>query len=282
MNVLNIPVDTARLAAWRGWLAPARQPFYLTGAEADALGLEALGLETVPRDGLTLTPEARDTILAWNIAPGADRVARLTLADVDALPPASRRALLRAQVRHGRGNVPLGRAFPDLGLPPGRFLWRPEQLTAGVLARVVAASGLPCQRSEVPPEVWRAAQEVLPGARALAGTFPQGSAGNCFGTVMGAAGVPGAAGEWMQREPFEAFLHERTRPGGRDDQAGTVLLWRSASGLAQHAAVTLGGGWALHKAAQTWWTPRVVLPTATLIRASRSAGWRLSRRHLLA
>jgi len=238
LNVLNIPVDPALLAAWRGWLAPARQPFYLTAAEADALGLD-----TVPRDGLTLTLEARDTITEWNIAP-------------------------------------LGRAFPELGLPPGRFLWRPRQLTAGVLARLVAASGVPCQRAEVPPEVWRAAQEVLPGARALAGSFPQGSAGNCFGTVMGAAGTRGAAAEWMQREPFEAFLQERTRPGGRDDQAGTVLLRRSSNGLAQHAAVTLGGGWGLHKAAQTWWTPRVVLPVPTLIRASRSVGWRLSRRQL--
>ncbi|WP_147363398.1 hypothetical protein [Deinococcus sp. RM] len=84
----------------------------------------------------------------------------------------------------------------------------------------------------------------------------------------------------MQREPFEAFLHARTRPGGRDDQAGTVLLWRSRDGLTQHAAVTLGGGWALHKAAQTWWTPRVVLPTPRLIRVSRSVGWWLSRRQL--
>ncbi|WP_418514546.1 hypothetical protein [Deinococcus sp. RM] len=148
MNVLNIPVDDALLAAWRGWLAPARQPFYLTGAEADALEIE-----TVPRAGLTLTPEECDTVTEWNISALADRVAWLTLAAVDALPPASRRALLRAQVRHGRGNVPLGRAFPDLDLPPGRFLWRPGQLTAGVLARVVAASGLPCQRAEVPPEV---------------------------------------------------------------------------------------------------------------------------------
>lgn len=275
MNVLSIPVDAALLAAWRGWLAPARQPFYLTAAEA-----EALGLDTVSRAGLTLTPEERDTVTEWNISALADWVAWLTLSDVDALPPGARRALLRAQVRHGRGNVPLGRAFPELGLPLGRFLWRPEQLTAGVLARVVAAGGVPCQRAEVPPGVWRAAQEVLPGARALAGTFPRGSAGNCFGTVMGAAGVPGAAAEWMQREPFEAFLQERTRPGGRDDRAGTVLLWRSRDGLAQHAAVTLGGGWALHKAAQTWWTPRVVLPVPALVRASRSVGWRLSRRRL--
>lgn len=48
----------------------------------------------------------------------------------------------------------------------------------------------------------------------------------------------------MGREPFEAFLQERTRPGGDDYQPGTLLLWRSANGQAQHAAVTLGDGWA--------------------------------------
>ena len=145
MNVLNIPVAGALLASWRAWLAPDRQPFYLTEAEAGATRLD-----TVPRAGVTLTPEERDTVLAWNVRAEADRVAWLTLEEVDALPPASRRALLRAQLRHGRGNVPLGRAFPELGLPPGRFLWRPEHLTGEVLARVVSAQGGPCQRAEVP------------------------------------------------------------------------------------------------------------------------------------
>ncbi|GGB58771.1 hypothetical protein [Deinococcus soli (ex Cha et al. 2016)] len=188
LNVLNIPVDTAMLAAWRGWLAPARPPFYLTAAEADALGLD-----TVPRDGLTLTPEVRDTITEWNIAPLADRVAWLTLADVDALPPGSRRVLLRAQVRHGRGNVPLGRAFPELGLPPGRFLWRPGQLTAGVLARLVAASGVPCQRAEVPPEVWRGAGG--PAGRAGAGGFiPAGQRRELFRNRDGCGGDQGRGG----------------------------------------------------------------------------------------
>jgi hypothetical protein len=31
---------------------------------------------------------------------------------------------------------------------------------------------------------------------------------------MGAAGVSGAAGTWMQREPFEEWLAAMTRPGG--------------------------------------------------------------------
>lgn len=277
MNVLNIPVSPALLDAWRGWLAPARQPFYLTDAEA-----ERLALPTLARASVTLTPEERDTFTLWNVAAGAGRVAWLTPADVDALAPAARRELLRAQVRHGRGNVPLGAHFADLrpGLPAGRFLWRREDLTGAVLARLIGRGGRACQRREVPDAVWDVAAHTLPHARTLAGTFPAGSAGNCFGTVMGAAGVPDAAHTWMQREPFAAFLRDRTVPGGQDTQPGTLLLWRSGNGLAQHAAVTLGGGWALHKPAQTWWTPRTVLSVPELKTATRTRGWRLERRTL--
>lgn len=277
MNVLNIPVSPALLDAWRGWLAPARQPFYLTAAEA-----ERLALPTLARASVTLTPEERDTLTEWNVAAVADRVAWLIPADLGALSPAARRELLRAQVRHGRGNVPLGARFADLrpDLPAGRFLWRPEDLTGVVLARVISQGARPCRRQEVPDAVWDAAAHCLPDARTLAGTFPSGSAGNCFGTVMGAAGVPDAAHTWMQREPFEAFLRDRTVPGGQDGQPGTLLLWRSGNGLAQHAAVTLGGGWALHKPAQTWWTPRTVLSVPELKTATRTRGWRLERRTL--
>ncbi|WP_309572750.1 hypothetical protein [Deinococcus sp.] len=277
MDVLNIPVPSELFQCWRDWLAPARQPFFLTGAEADRLGLE-----TVPRTSVTFMPEDRDTFTDWNVEAEAGQMAWLTLEDVDALPAGMRRELLRVQVRHGRGNVPLGRHFADLlpGLPAPRFLWRRGHLTDAVLARLVSQGGRACQRRDVPEAVWTRSVGILPGARALAGTFPAGSAGNCFGTAMGAAGVAGAADEWMQREPFEAFLRERTVPGGVDDRPGTVLVWRSADGLAQHAAVTLGGGWVLHKPAQTWWTPRVVLPVRDVKAVSRMLGWRLERRCL--
>jgi hypothetical protein len=56
---------------------------------------------------------------------------------------------------------------------------------------------------------WDALAGVLPTARELAGAFPPRSGPNCFGTVMGAAGVTGAAATWMQREPFEQWaLHK--------------------------------------------------------------------------
>jgi cell wall-associated NlpC family hydrolase len=94
---------------------------------------------------------------------------------------------------------------------------------------------------------------------------------------MASAGVAGADKVWMQREPFERWLADNTRPGGQDDRTGTVLVWRSPEGLAQHAAVTLGEGWALHKPSQGWMSPIKVLTTDECKASSRSAGRRLER-----
>jgi len=76
------------------------------------------------------------------------------------------------------------------------------------------------RHTEVDVATWRDAAGVLPAARDLMGTFPPGSGPNCFGTVMGAAGVDGAAGTWMQREPFQEWLAAASRPGGHDGQPG--------------------------------------------------------------
>ncbi|WP_029475332.1 hypothetical protein [Deinococcus frigens] len=277
MRVLNIPVPDELQALWRGWLAPPRLLFFLTGEEATEFDLP-----TVSRKAVGLTPEERDTNAVWGIAAGADRVAWLELAEWQGLGPRRQRELLSVQVRHKRGNIPRRRDFADLlpGLPQARFLWTPELLTDAVLERVVGAGDPPCQKPQVPEGVWEAASARLPRVRELAATFASHSGANCFGAVMGAAGMAGAENEWMQREPFEAFLEERTRPGGNDDQPGTVLLWCSADGLAQHAAVTLGEGWAVQKASQVWTSPRVVLAADDLKRAARQWGNRLSRRRL--
>ena len=152
-------------------------------------------------------------------------------------------------------------------------------MTPDVLARLIESEGLPCLRGAVPEEIWKGAFPLLPRVRELAGTFSTGS-GNCFGAVMGAAGQVGAEDIWMGREPFEAFLRERARPGGRDEAPGTLLVWRSEAGV-EHAAVTLGAGWAFQKASQTWWTPRVVAPVADLKRKHRQRGSRLERWRLI-
>lgn len=98
---------------------------------------------------------------------------------------------------------------------------------------------------------------------------------------MSAAGIVGAAEEWMQRETFESWLAERTSAGGEDDAPGTVLVWRSPDGLAQHTAVTLGDGWALHKPSQGWMSPTKVLAVPEVKSSARASRRRLTRRRLL-
>lgn len=122
----------------------------------------------------------------------------------------------------------------------------------------------------MPEEIWHAAAPVLPRARELSGTFATGSRGGSFvgespafffAAVMAAAGVQGA-----NDVSFEAWLAAQCVAGGSDDLPGTVLVWRNAAGDPQHAAVTLGGGWALHKPGQEWYCPRQVLAVRDLNR----------------
>jgi hypothetical protein len=114
----------------------------------------------------------------------------------------------------------------------------------------------------------------------LAGRFPARGGPNCFGTVMAAAGVPGADKVWMQREPFEEWLKGHVEPGGRDGDVGTLFVWRAPDEAVQHAAVTLGGGFALHKPSQGWMSPTKVLSVAEVKATARGVGRRLHRYRL--
>jgi cell wall-associated NlpC family hydrolase len=98
---------------------------------------------------------------------------------------------------------------------------------------------------------------------------------------MAAAGVAGAEHDWVQRPHFQEWLDSNCVPGGADAEPGTVLVWRDADGTPTHAAVTVGDGWALEKAAQTWWTPRVIGTVGGVIRASRAPHQRLERHRIV-
>jgi len=274
VDVLGIEVETSLVQRWADWLAPDCQPFFLTAAEAAELGF-------APVDSAHgLSPELRDTYEIWNLATGLEVV----WLDEDAFHAQQRgvRAMLvGAQVRHGRGAVPSISDWTDVidarvlreQADGQRFVWWPtlvEPHLDAVLQRVVSERQLPCQRMSVPEEVWRSASSILPGARALSGTFARGSRGSsfargsaafCFATVMAAAGV-----QFPDDEPFDAWLAAHCTAGGSDDLPGTVLLWRDADGNNAHAAVTLGGGWALHKPSQEWLSPHQVLTVHDLIR----------------
>ena len=237
-----------------------------------------------------MSPESRDTFRAYNID-RALNVVWLSEQTFTALPRNARARLVRSQVTHGRGAVPTVQRWKDL-VDPGvvrsqadghRFVWWPSLLVdddGTILERVVSERRRASRHRDVRETTWKRCATDVPGARALAGTFPIASGPNCFGTVMAASGELEAADMWTLRDPFEAWLAERTEPGGDDDSPGTVLVWRDTNGLAQHAAVTIGDGWVLEKPSQDWHAPRVVLAVRELIKANRTRGQRVQRRKL--
>ncbi|MHB8340663.1 MAG: hypothetical protein ACYDB7_05745 [Mycobacteriales bacterium] len=279
VEVLGIEVAADLLARWAAWYAPESQPFLLP-ADSPLAGIG-------PSFDPSPAHEARDSFGIYSLP---DAVVCRTVAyhEFMSLPRDARSYLVRTQRTLGRSLVPSVRAWPSLRslgtaaqADGHRFVWWPS-LVAGreheVVVPFVEQGRRPSRHGEVADSVWSDAARLLPGARALAGTFPSASGPNCFGTVMGAAGVGGAASVRMLREPFEEWLSDATRPGGRDDEPGTVLVWRSGAGLVQHAAVTLGDEWALHKPSQGWMSPVKVLTVADVMRSARAHDRRISRR----
>ncbi|MCU1593152.1 MAG: hypothetical protein JWO12_544 [Frankiales bacterium] len=280
LQVLGIDVPEDLLKRWAGWFAPNPQPFLLDVRD-DLLG----------SDNVELSPELRDTFEVYAVTGGL-RLAWLTEENFRELPQGRRAEVVRAQARYERGLVPSVRSWASLlgdvarhQADRHRFVWWPSLLAGHehrVLTEYVTEGRRPSQHERVAPSVWRASEQLLPDVRRLAGTFPSSSGPNCFGTVMAAAGVEGAEAVWMQRDPFEQWLAGCTTSGGNDAEPGTVLVWRSPEGAVQHAAVTLGGGWAMHKPSQGWMSPTKVLAVPDVIASARSRGRRLSRRRIVA
>ena len=286
-SILGITVADDLFARWAGWMAPAAQPFFVDDPDEWPAGVDVDG---------TLTPELRDTFRVWRIDDGRHML-WLDEPRFSQFDRQHRARLVRAQVKHRRGAVPTVRAWAAVLGPEAttrvraqadghRFVWWPSLLdgldgrAAEVVARFVDDGTLAHSRhDEVSAATWRSAANPLPRAKALAGTFAEASDPNCFGAVLGAAGVEGAEDRQVRQEPFESWLSSACRPGGRDGEPGTVLVWRDR-GVAAHAAVTLGDGWAFEKPAQCWYAPRVVLPVGQLIRANRAPGQRLQRYRL--
>ncbi len=271
-QILNIPIRRELLKRWASWLAPERQPFYLTEAQSTAL-------ELVTSPAPLFSPELRDTFQLWGVV--CPQAVLLSESDFLTLPLATRAELLRLQLEHCRGEVLQVAAWRDLlsevveqagGV---HFVWWPSLLAGrewAVLARWSSQGRLPCQHQVVPEEIWSALRDAWPRARELAGTFASGSGPNCFGTVIASTGVLGAEHEWMLREPFEDWLAACTVGGKEPEAPGTVLVWRDGDGQAQHAAVVLGGGYALHKPSQCWDSPRQVLRLSDLHRQFDAEG----------
>lgn len=278
--VLGVDVRKALVESWARWLAPDPQPF--------VVGPEDVWREYESEAG-SVTAELRDTYRLWGVAKGL-RVLWVSEDRFSSLPRTARAALVREQVVRGRGAVPTVRTWSDLLDPDQlraqanghRFVWWRSLLasdTERILSRVISTDRLPSRHMEVEESTWRACEDVLPGARQLAGTFPTGSNANCFGTVMAAAGAD-PADVYDSVEPFAEWLAAACKRGGDTRQPGTVLVWRNHEGEPVHAAVSIGDGWGLEKPSQEWHSPRAVAAVDDIIRMSRASGQRMERHRI--
>lgn len=278
-RVLGITVATDLVERWRGWFAPEVQPF-----PTDRLaGLDPAQLPAGRRVKPSL--EVRDTFWFYS----GERL-WLTEPEFADLPLRVRRALLFKREATGRlGELAASaRRLVEGHRTDTRIVWWPS-----LLARVgdrpvidyVDEGVRPSRHREIRSSLWRAAARLLPAAADLAGSYAAGSGPNCFGTVLAAAGVPGAATKRVLQEPLEQWLVDRATPirgRDRDHLPGIVLVWRNSAGVAEHAAVTIGDGYALSKPSQAWCSPRVVWTVPETIMAARFRGVRLHRYQLRA
>lgn len=259
-EVLGIGVDELLVERWRDWFAPIVQPF-----RTDLLPPQmAAGL---PTKFVEPTPEWQDTYFMYG-----GTWTWLDEEQFDVLCPSFRRSLLAVRRRTVR--------------PKSMPVWPSELARSGDAAMFgwVASSVRPSEHREVSPATWNLSSKLIPRAELLAGTFPtSGSGANCFGTVMAAAGVPGADDVQIVPATFQTWLDENTGSvsgTGHDDEPGIVFVWTEHGDLA-HATVTIGDGWMLSKPSQSWSSPRLVWTVREAVNSWRFAGTRLSRHRIL-
>ncbi|MCK0111285.1 hypothetical protein MWU75_03915 [Ornithinimicrobium sp. F0845] len=257
VTVLGIPVACDDIERWLGFYAPGRQSFRTRGLPASVV-------DSLPdTSSESVTDELRDTFFMYGAGPWA----WLSEDEFAELEPDARAALVTER--------------RDRVRPKPAPAWPTDPMIVPKLVRWVEAGTRPSLHELAREQLGRASRGSLPRAGELAGRFPSGSGPNCFGTVMAAAGEP-VEKDWVQLDQFQLWLDAHTTPAAsRDDprDAGQVLVWRHDGELA-HAAVTIGEGWVLQKASQSWSSPVGVWLTEEVINQWRTPGVRLSRHRL--
>lgn len=259
IRVLGIPVHSSLVVKWLGWFAPPLQPFPVEGLPASLA-------EDLPERTVAPAPEHRDTFFLYS---GSWRW--LYEREFNSLPRRVQHTLMSARNRatSPKPRVPWPSAVDGESLPQ--------------LVSWIEKGCYPSCHEEVDDSTWELCARHLPQVRRMAGTFTErGSGPNCFGTAMAAAGVVGAEEQWVQTDEFISWLCSHTvsvRGRSRDEDPGTILLW-TERGVVAHAAITIGGGWALSKPSQSWSSPRLVWSVRDTILRWRLPGTKLSRHFL--
>lgn len=282
MTFAGCSLDPTTFAAWQQHWVPHAQPFFVSDALAQRLpALPRFTRREFHQSGVPLS--LHDTLTTYNVAPDPPWVVWLTFEAFACLGGAERLNLLHEQRDFGRAGVIHLDEVTDQLEPrtltalaalttDGYFVWwsrlwelLPTTEQQSVLQRFVETDRLPCRRHNFTPDHWDRVATLLPGAGDLAGSFLPESGGNCLSTVMATFGAPAVAERWEHPEPFERWLERFTALPKSDvqkraqvDELGNVLVWRDESTRVQHAAVSLGEGFVLHKEAQSWHVPRQV------------------------
>lgn len=279
MIFAGCPVNPTIFAAWQRHWAPRAQPFFISDALVRRLpSWPRFTRKEFHQSGVSLS--LHDTFATYDIGENPPWVMWLTYAAFASLGYAEQLDLLQEQRSFGRaGVVHLDEVADRVDttkvaelVTEGYFVWwrqlwelleKIEQY--GILRTFVETDRLPCRRGELSSRYWHLVASCLPGARDLAGSFLPESGGNCLATVMAAFDAPAVAERWVHPEPFERWLERFTRPSESSVQLpleppelGSVLVWRDENARVQHAAVSLGAGFVLHKEAQGWYAPRQV------------------------
>ena len=288
MELLNCQVDEATLRAWKGHFAPMVQPFFARRrlplpATLGANWLESNSARTA------LNKSQHDTFATYEVSSTARHLLLLDEHAFSLLNPEVRAGLVQEQIAVNRGSVYSVEAYADLldpieleavaaGAAGGLFVWWPGLFAtlsssnqARVLARFVSDDRPPCRRGELTADQRERMHQNLPGVPARAGTFAADSGPNCLGAVIGAF-----TGEFVstrtERDTFMAWLDQRRPRQGDAPDMGTVLLWHDEQNTLQHAAISLGDGYAFHKEAQTWWSPWQIVRLSEVVERWQDVG----------
>jgi hypothetical protein len=286
-EVLNIPVSARLLRAWDNLFVSAVQPFYLpedwpTLGWAAALASQPLWKRS-ELHSYHLPMAVHDTLNLYEVTPEAMWVLLLDEQGFADLPAGTQAGLLDAQLAFRRGGVEQAeRLGPPRVWWPGSWQALPPEARWKRLKRFVEDDRLPCRRRELTSAHRRELRRRFPALMPMLGTFVPASGPNCLTSVMAAYGVPGTTNMWMHAPPFLRWLERAAVMSDSAEtlhdvaQMGTVLVWRDAAGVVQHAALSLGEGWLFHKEAQGWFTPRQVVRLTDALGRWQHEGWSLS------
>ena len=285
-SLFGCTISEGLMAQWSQLLVCEPAPFFIP--DTVALPEEMLILSRKAFSEVGFDASFRDSYATYHISPDAHRVAFLSSAEFDALPPESHQALLAAQCAMKRGQVYRWKDIESflegcieqaetrsVSLADEKYLvldtkiwWLlPDDMRQAWLVDFVTADKPAVCLS---PTLSEADWAVMPydSIRALAGTFPARSGANCFSTTLAAITrhVDTAltiADFWLHQEPFLEglerrgyhLLEETLKPDARD----RVVVWNDQQGKPQHTCYLIGNGLVLNKNSQSWFSPRQIL-----------------------